>query len=152
MRNIEELNINEGGAPPRRTAPSLATIATFERACEVRLPDELKLLLSIANGGHPELDAVGGVNGQFGVSRFYHLTDDDHGIESLWYATRYWRPILGKNALPFAFDGGNKQFFLDMAMSPPMVKLWVTDEARAVDIAASFEQFIDLLEIDPEMI
>ena len=152
MRNLEELNINEGGAPPQRAAPAVAAITAFEKKFGLRLPDDLKLLLNFANGGHPELDAVGGAEGQFGVSRFYHLDDHDHGSESLWYATEHWRPILGKDALPFAFDGGNKQFFLDLAVCPPAVKLWVGDELRAVDIAPSFEQFIDSLDMDPDMI
>lgn len=152
MRNLRELNINDGGAAPNRKAPDTETVEAFEEKFGLRIPDDLKSLLSVANGGHPELDAVGGVTGQYAVSRFYHLTSDDHGSESLWHAVEDWRPKLGKDALPSAFDGGNKQFFLDLSIDPPPVKLWIDDEVRAVYTAATFEKFIDALEWDPDMI
>jgi hypothetical protein len=50
-------------------------------------------------------------------------------------------------------DGGGNQFFLDLTTSPPAVKVCVHDENFSiVDIAPSFESFIDGLSLDPDMI
>lgn len=153
MRELSELNINEGGRPVTRPAPTEALFADFESKTGRQLPAELRGLLQFANGGHPELDSVAGSEGQFVVNAFYHLTPDDHGPESLWYAVQHWTPILGQAALPFADDAGGNQFFLDLSSNPAVVRFCVHDEAmRIVDISASFEAFIDSLEIDPDMI
>lgn len=153
MRDLSELNINEGGRQVSRPAPTEVLIADFESKTGMHLPAELRGLLQFANGGHPELDAVGGSDGQFAVDTFYHLTPDDFGPESLWYAVEHWTPTLGKKALPFATDAGGNQFFLDLSETPAPVKLCLHNEAMLIaDIAPSFEAFIDLLEIDPDMI
>ena len=70
MRNLAEIYINEGGRPPKRPAPTDALFAEFEHANGIEFPESLKALLRFANGGHPELDAVGGQQGQFSVNRF----------------------------------------------------------------------------------
>jgi len=153
MRELSELNINEGGRMVARPAPAEALFEDFESKTGLRIPAELRGLLQFANGGHPELDSVGGSDGQFAVNAFYHLTPEDHGPESLWYAAQHWMPILGKEAVPFAADAGGNQFFLDLTSKPAAVRLCLHDEAmRIVDIAPSFEAFIDALEIDPDMI
>jgi hypothetical protein len=153
MRELSELNINEGGRPVSRTAPTEALFAEFESKTGMRLPVELRGLLQFANGGHPELDSVGGSEGQFAVNAFYHLTPDDFGPGSLWYAVAHWTPTLGERSLPFAADAGGNQFFLDLSSTPTAVKLCVHDEAmRIVCIAPSFEAFIDSLEIDTDTI
>lgn len=62
-------------------------------------------------------------------------------------------PSLGKDALPFAVDGGGNQFFLDLKSSPQAVKVCVHDDNfSVVNLAPSFEAFIDGLAVDPEMI
>lgn len=153
MRSITELNINEGGRPPSRPPATDEIIREFEVKLEVSLPEAFKILLRSVNGGHPELDSIGGANGQFAVNRFYHLTNEDYGTESLWYAAEHWCPILGRKAVPFANDGGGNQFFLDTADSPASVKICLHDTSMKVQpIAVSFESFIDMLEIDPDMI
>lgn len=153
MRDLLELKINDGGRPVLRSPPSGEVIADFEKTLGVLLPESFKLLLKVSNGGHPELDSVGGANGQYSVNRFYHLTKDDRGPESLWYAAAHWRPILGNQAVPFAGDGGGNQFFLDLSDTPPSVKLCLHDRSmEIVPVSPSFEAFIDELDIDPDMI
>lgn len=153
MRNLSELNINIGGKPVGRLAPTEELFASFESETGLILPLELRELLLFSNGGHPELDGVGGKHGQYAVSRFHHLHADDRDSESLWYAVKHWRPYLGEFALPFASTGGGDQFFLDLSTQPACVKLCRHDEAmRIVYIAPSFENFIDSLEIDPDML
>ena len=60
MRNLAELNINEGGKAVERPAPSREDIVEFEQAFGVSLLPGLSFLLQASNGGHPEFDAVGG--------------------------------------------------------------------------------------------
>lgn len=153
MRNLAELNINDGGKKSCRPPPTNEDVLQFEKFFGISLPAGLILFLSQSNGGHPELDAVGGPNGQYAVNRFYHLILSDKGTESLWFAMTHWRPILGNQAIPFANTGGGNQFFLDLEDDPPSVKLCLRDEdMRRVQIAPSFETFIDELSIDPDMI
>jgi hypothetical protein len=152
MRDISELNINEAGNPVARPVPT-DLFKAFQSETGLEMPPGLKRLLQHANGGHPELDSVGGAMGRFAVNTFFHLTADDRGPESVWYAIEHWGPILGNTALPFADDGGGNQFFLDLSVQPPTVKLCLHDVSmRSVEIAPTFELFIDSLSIDPDMI
>jgi len=153
MRNLAELNINEGGKAVERPAPSREDIVEFEQAFGVSLPPGLSFLLQASNGGHPEFDAVGGPDGHYAVNSFYHLIASDKGTESIWYAMTHWRPILGDHAVPFANTGGGDQFFIDLSNNPPSVKLCRHDEGmRLIEVAPSFEVFIDELSFDPDMI
>lgn len=157
MRNLSELNVNEGGMPTRRAAPTDAVIEAFQAHFGVRLPEDYLKLLRHSNGGHPELDSIQPVGrlgaARWAVNRFYHLDDDRASASSLWVATERWRHILGAFTLPFAVDGGGNQFFLDLRTSPPAVKLCVHDENFSViEIAPSFEAFVDALSVDPDMI
>jgi len=157
MRNLDELNINEGGKPVRRAAPSGDIISEFERYCGFSLPEDYLRLLNHANGGHPELDSILPLQeanaGRWAVNLFYRLDGDKSSDVGLWKAVETWRPILGKLSLPFATDAGGNQFYLDLSNDPPDVKVCVHDENfRTVDIAPSLEVFIDGLEIDSDMI
>ena len=154
MRNLHELNINEGGEPVRRPPPSDAALGHFERRFGLSVPDDLVQLLKFSNGGHPELNALD-ADGEFAVDTIYHLAEEeeDDDTESLEFATEQWRPILGIHALPFARDGGGNQFFLDLAASPPAVKICLHDEEfKVVPLAPSFEDFVARLKVDPDMI
>ncbi len=152
MRNLAELNLNEGGFPSPLPPPSNDEVLQFEQAFGVSLPEDLLSLLRHVNGGHPELDAVGGAGGEYAVNRFHHLTSTNIESESLWNAMTEWRPVLGLQAIPFANTGGDDQFFLDCGDVPPSVKLCLHDQAmRIVQIAPTFEAFIDELSIDPDM-
>ena len=130
--------------------------ASFETQYEVRFPEALKELLRYSNGGHPERDSYPAedpeLDESFAVNRFHYLLPGDEGVCSIAYAIKEWRPILGDKALPFASDGGGNEFFLDLEDSPPTVKICLHDEDMAVvDLAPSFEAFIDALYLDPDM-
>lgn len=153
MRDLKELNLNEGGRPVTRLAPTDKLVEVFQLQTGRQIPSDLLALLKFANGGHHELDSVGGITGQFAVNTFYNLCADDFGVDSLWYAVLHWGPVLGENALPFANDGGGNQFFLDLSTKPPRVKIFLHDRPEnVVDVSASFEDFIDSLASDPDMV
>ncbi len=158
MRELSELRVNERGRPVNRKAPSTSVIEAFQLRFDVQLPDNYLAFLRYANGGHPELDLFVPINtpageGEWAVNRFHHLDDDTRSTNSLWWATETWRPILGEDALPFAGDGVGNEFFLDLTTTPPAVKLCIhDDEFRIVNLASSFEAFIDGLTLDPDAI
>lgn len=157
MRDLQDLNINEGGMPVDRPPPSDREIADLESHFGVKLPDEYVTLLRHANGGHPELDAFqpqGAVEEDlWGVNRFYHLGNDKDDINGLWRATTEWQAAVGKNIVPVANDPGGNQVMLRFDSSPPSVVVCVHDEDfRMIPTADSFGEFIDLLCEDPDMI
>ena len=157
MRNLSDLNINEGGRPIARPAPTPAIIDAFERRFGIPLPDDYVTFLRHANGGHPELNLIEPVgrkgSAAWAVDHFYHLDDDRSSSESLWVVTERWQRILGKDFIPFATDGGGNQFVFDLSTSPPAVKGCVNDRNFSlVEIAPSFEAFIGGLSVDPDMI
>jgi hypothetical protein len=151
MRDLSELNINEGGRPVRRAPPTQAMIDAFQKRFGVTLPPSLLSLLRHSNGGHPELNVV--PERGWAIDRFYFLDDDRYSELGLWKAMEHWRPILGDDALPIATDGGGNQFFLDLAATPPSVKGCVHDERFAiVEIARSLEAMLDALAADPDAV
>jgi hypothetical protein len=157
MRNISGLNINEGGRPIARPAPTPSTIDAFQCRFGTCLPDDYIAFLRHANGGHPELNLYEptGRKGAtaWAVDYFYHLNDDRSSSQSLWVATEQWQRILGKGFVPFATDGGGNQFVFDLNTSPPAVKGCVNDRNFAlVDIAPSFEAFIGGLSVAPDLV
>jgi hypothetical protein len=157
MRNLSELNINEGGKRVGRLAPSNEIIDAFQSHFGISLPELYLKLLRHSNGGHPEIDSIESVakpgTSRWAVNRFYHLDNDTTSVGSLWAATEKWRSILGEKSIPFASDGGGNQFFLDLRTSPAKVKVCVHDQNFAfIDLAHSFESFIDGLSVDPDMI
>ena len=156
MRNLAELNINEGGKPVMRRMPTEAEFASFEARYQVKFPEDLKQLLRYSNGGHPELSSVKAADPEhdlgLGVNHFRHLSPDNEGTRSLAYGLEEWRPILGKKALPFASNGGGDEFFLDLSDTPSSVKICLHDERMAIAfVAPSFEAFIDGLYLDPDL-
>ena len=155
MRDFAELNITEFGRPVTRAGATLADFLAFESEQRLVVPGELRQLLSFCNGGHPERDSIRSSTSHrdehHSVNRFYHLSVDDRDAGSLWYAATHWRAILGTSSLPFASDGGGNQFFVDLRDGS--VKLCLHDEQMTfVSVAASFESFIDGLDVDEEMI
>src|SRR4051812_3586299 len=132
MRNLLELNINEGGKRVSRPPPSQEVINAFQSHFGVRLPESYLELLHHSNGGHPELDSIEPVGrpgkGPFAVNRFYHFDKDKNSNGSLWAAVEKWRNVLGEGALPFAGDSGGNQFFLDLKIASAPVKICLHDQ------------------------
>lgn len=157
MRNLAELNLNEGGKSVERAPPSPEIIAAFEQEFGVSLPSEYIELLTHSNGGHPELESIAPMGrsdiAKRSVDRFFYLNEDRSGPTGMWAAARAWRPNLGKKQIPIATDGGGNPFVLDMSYTPPRVLACLHDEGFSmVEIATSFGDFIDNLELDPDMI
>ena len=157
MRDLAELNLNDGGKRVDRAPPSREVVLAFEREFGVSLPPEYIGLLTYSNGGHPELDSIAPMGrrdiAMRAINRFFHLNEDQESPASLWTAARTWRPILGEKQIPIAADGGGNPFILDMSTSPPTVSACLDDEGLArVEISPSFSEFIDSLELDPDMI
>ena len=157
MRDLAELNINQGGLPVSRSPPSPAVVAAFEREFGITIPTELLALLRHSNGGHPELDLykppTWTSDYMWAVNHFHFLNDDKGAIEGVWRTTAEWRHVLGATALPFADTGGGDEFFLDLSQTPARVGVTVHDENfRVVWLAHSLEAFLDGLVLDPDAI
>lgn len=158
MRNLAELNINEGGRLVRRAPPTERAITEVENLLGYRLPLEYVQLLRHANGGHPELDSLlpgeKGKDADWVVAWFLHIDESTMAHPAnLWAAIYAWRPILGEKALPIALDPFGNVFFMNMNESPPGVHACIHDEEfRTVPVAPSFESFIDSLGRNPDLI
>jgi hypothetical protein len=110
-----------------------------------------------SNGGHPELDTIKPMGRtdveEWGVNHFLYLNEDRDGTESLWMETKYWQSILGEKQIPIAEDGGGNAFVFDLVATPPRVVVCIHDEDFAlVELASSFVDFIDRLELNPDYI
>ncbi len=157
MRNLAELNITDDrGEPVRRAPPSREVIAAFEREFDVSLPSEYLELLMYANGGGPEMNMIKPMGrtdiAERAINRFFYLNDDRNGTESLWITTKRWRPTLGAKQIPIAADGGGNPFVLDLRATPPRVVTYIVSEGYKLrKLASSFSEFIDRLELDPNM-
>lgn len=157
MRDLHEINMNEGGKPVGRNPPTAAQVSEFQSHFGVVLPESYLIFLKHSNGGHPERNAYlpkgCAEDHLWGVNRFYYLNDDKAGVDGLWNATQAWRNALRKDIVPIADDGGGNRILLSFAESPPSVKVCIHDEGmRFVHAADSFEEFIDSLTDDPDMI
>jgi cell wall assembly regulator SMI1 len=155
MRDLSELNLNEGGEPVKRPPPSRDVIAAFEREFGVTLPADYLDLLRFSNGGCPELDVPTLPDGSLSdcsVDRFYHLDEDREDGSSLWRTTRDWRAVLGDKKIPFADDGTGNEFVLDLNQEPASVSICLHEEGFELEpLAPSFAAFIDSLDIDPDL-
>jgi hypothetical protein len=157
MRDLAELNINFGGKPVERPAPTPELISAFEREFRLSLPEDHVTLLMYANGGHPELNMIDLLGGSTlageGVTRFYYLDGDQEGFEGLWKQVRVWRPVLGDKALPIAGDAFGNVYYLDMSSTPARVLFCDHEQNFAtLEVAPSFGDFIDSLRLDPDTI
>ena len=157
LRDLSELNINQGGVPVTRASPTDSVVADFESYFDLRMPAQLLKLLRFSNGGHPELDSynpsgVEDVN-SFGINHFFFLDDDRASSYGLWDAVRVWRPYIGPRGLPFAEDGGGNILFLDLSSEPPPIKVcWHDENFRTGEMAATFEKLINGLCENPDYI
>lgn len=157
MRDLHELNINEMGRPVSRPAPTETELSDLESALGVSLPDAYKALLQTANGGHPELNTFvpegADPGSRWSVDVFYYLSSDKTGEGNVWRTLDEHQQVLRIGCLPVARDEGGNQVIMDLADSPPSVKMAIHDgRFREIPVAKSFDGFLDLLSTDPDMI
>lgn len=155
MRNLIELNLNEGGEFVRRMAPSNEEINNFEKLLGVKLPEDYLEFLRFSNGGHPELDSFlpenADADNRWAINRFYSL-GAGYEPEDLKFVYDNWKSILGERCFPIAADGGGNQLYLDMA-NGGCVGICIHDQGFKRRLAAeSFSEFIDKLERNTEYI
>jgi hypothetical protein len=150
MRDLGELKIIDGRVRRAgRPAPSDEIVRAFQSHYGIALPPDYLTLLRHANGGFPELDTIS----EWGVYRFYHLDHDRTSSYSLWAAMEAWQPILGCDALPIAEDSGGNHFFIDLKTVAAPVKICIhDDDIEIVDVAPSFQAFIDGLRMNPDYV
>lgn len=159
MRNLDELNINEGGRPVRRPRPTRDQLSMVERFVGAKLPAAYIALLLYSNGGHPEIDTFIVGNNEhatWDVCRFFHLAPEESLPEAttnlLWQYRHRWKNAPQK-ILPIACDGGGNLICLDLTdTGAGRVVLWVHDEPNIplLHVADSFDQFIDGLTTNPD--
>jgi SMI1 / KNR4 family (SUKH-1) len=157
MRDLSELNMNQGGKPVTRAPPSEDEIQTFETEFNAVLPEDYVAFLNHSNGGHPELDSVQpeGQNDHpaRGVDHFYFLSSDRVSPQALWRGATAWRKLLGNSFVAFAEDAGGNPFLFDLSTDPLAVCTCLHDDELAiVKVSSSFGAFIDALEFDPDMV
>jgi hypothetical protein len=157
MRDLSELNMNQGGKPVTRLPPSEIDIQQFEAEFDVVLPADYVAFLNHSNGGHPELDSIAPEARSDlptrGVDHFYFLNDDRVGPHSLWRGATVWRSLLGPNYVAFAEDAGGNPFLFDLSTSPLAVSTCIHDDGLSLlKISSSFGDFVDALECDPDML
>lgn len=158
MRDLKELNINEGGEPVTKPAPSPEEVRKFMDHFGVLLPEEYINLLSFANGGCPEIDSFTYLDGRgkSAINSFYRLTPDQTDLYGIWRRTEYLRKVLSEaniasNVVAIAENGGADDIFLDMSNMPPSVHiLYRTSGNSMPKIADSFGEFIDSLYYEPD--
>lgn len=158
MRDLSELNLNDGGEPVTRRPPSDRIISKFEMTYGISLPKDYITLLKFSNGGHPELETFAPPGSpplsEWGVSHFFFLNEDRDGVEGLWWNTEIWQGWLGREYIPFASEGGGNPFLFhyDGAAEPKVVGCLFDDRNRIIPLAPDFATFIDGLYLDPDLI
>ena len=160
MRNLDEVNINEGGEPVRTASPNDDDFRQFENYFGVELPQDYKIMLRHANGGHPEADSFTYYDGkgEDAVDTFYQLNGDQDDLDGVWKNTIHLRKVLDQaglnsNVVAIGQNGGGDQVFLRTSAKPPSVHiLYRTDGNSIPKVADSFAEFIDALYIDPDYV
>src|SRR6266566_5264290 len=111
MRNLKELNMNEGGEPVNTPSPTPNQIANIENLVGTKLPPAYIEFLQFSNGGHPELGTFyfdyNGKAEEWGINSFFSISSDFNSIEDVvWNYTHRWpgAPHM-RTLLPIAGDG-----------------------------------------------
>ena len=158
MRNLEELNINEGGEPIDRPAPSTDDTRRFVEHFGVSLPEDYTTLLLFANGGCPEVNSFTYYDGEgeSAVNCFYRLTSDRTDLYGVWRRTEHLRKVLSdaniaNDVIAVGENGGGDDILLNMSNIPPSVHiLYRTSGNSMPKIADSFGEFVDSLYYEPD--
>ena len=117
MRDLNELNLNEGGRRVAALPPTAHQLAVVEQLVGATLPETYIRFLQFSNGGHPERNLFeierDGQRFGWGVNSFFHIasdveTTDDVG-DVVWNYHHRW-PGTPRELLPIARDGGGNLF------------------------------------------
>jgi hypothetical protein len=157
MRNLVELGMNEGPRPVAagklivRHPPTTQQISEFETAFHLRLPPDYIELLRFANGGHPRCCSftTHGIRDKvcWDVNLFFFLNDDTSALTSLWRQTSEWHAHFATTEVPIADDPCSNVILLSYDTPVPNVKVYVLDGNRYLDVARTFGEFVDSLEM-----
>ena len=153
--NIGRLNINVGGIASGGYQGSNVDFNEIASQVGCSLPQSYVQLLQFADGGHPEVGSFyplgGDKNNLFDVDWFYSIANQ--AVENLQTAIQQWGDTLGKCMLPIGRDGGGNQIYLDLNDTPPSVFIYLHDEQKKrMKLANSFEEFIDGLQPNPDLV
>jgi hypothetical protein len=158
MRDLEELNINDGtGKPVTRRPPTPDQISFIEELVGTRIPQSYIEFLKFSNGGCAELDTFyyefEGIERRESVDTFFHIsTDCGSSGDVAWEYKHRWNGIP-EQFLPIACNGLGDLICLDLTgPGGGRVVIWIHDipANQLRSVANSFEEFIDLLTLRPD--
>lgn len=157
MRDLNELNINEGGHPVTRRKPEGTDFEYLQRIIGTSLPKTYIDFMMFSNGGHPELDTfevtIEGVKQDWAINRFFHLLTDEESTENVMYNYSHYSKVISEMILPIANDGGGNLICIDLKYTNKgRILLWIHDspKQKLISIANSFEEFVGMLHINPD--
>jgi len=159
MRDLTEINVNDGGKPVGLPLPTSTQIAAIENLVGMVLPESYVNFLKCSNGGHPELDTIETDDGKvWAVNRLFHIAatagDLSDTEDVVWRYHHRW-PGARRELLPIANDGGDNLFCLDLSRDGNgQIVCYIHDEPGSplIHIASSFEALIDALVVNPDYI
>jgi hypothetical protein len=157
MRELSELNIRHFGSRRAMPPPTLDQIAFVENLIGAKLPSSYIAFLMFSNGGYPELDTfydtTEGSGEEWAVDHFLHISSDlDSTNNVVWQYQHRWSGAP-KEILPIADDGLGDLICLDLTeLGKGRVIVWVHDDPDLpiVEVADSFEEFVDSLALPPD--
>ena len=172
MRDLQELKLNDAGAPVITAPPTKQQLAYLEHLVGAPLPPAYVEFLQFSNGGHPQLNSffievrAEGYREQWSVDNFFSISSDDPDVEDtdevLW-RYNHRNDTLTQEFLPIADNGIGDTIYLDLTreghgrvvLCARERPAWARGALPASDvllpIAASFEEFIDLLTLNPDL-
>ncbi len=171
MRDLNELKLNNAGAPIDTPPPTEQQLALVEQAIGAKLPAAYVAFLRYSNGGHPQLNTFyvdvpsRGYHQQWGINNFFSIASDDPATadteEVIWrYQHRHER--LPRRLLPIADNGLGDELLLDLTKEgdgrvvllahqrPAWARRALPAAEVLLPVAKSFEELIDSLAIDPD--
>jgi len=159
MRNLREINLNEGGTFVNRLPPTSEQITFVENLIEAKLPAPYLELLQFSNGGHPELDTFyyksNDIQQHWNIDKFFHISFDTNDMyDVVWNYNHRWNNA-NKHIVPIAQNGGGDLFCLDLSENGKgRIIVWIHDdpEISLLEVANSFEALIDELILNPDYI
>ncbi len=159
MRDLNELNLNEGGEPVSLPAPTPGQLRSVEELVGRRMPSAYIDFLMFANGGSPEVDTfyveIDGNREDWNVNHFFRISTDPNRPDDVIWNYRHLQASAPRQILPIADNGGGDLICLDLTEeSNSRVLLWIHDkpEDRLHLVANSFEEFVDSLTTNPDYI